>query len=399
MVKRCLAICCCLLLAITGVWSQDIEKLKSEREKSLKEIAMAEELLQQTRTNRESQLQNLKLINRNVTQRERVIRGINNEIRQLNTMIRQNETTRIELENEIARLKEEYSRIIYRTFLNRNSYHRAQFIFAASDFNQALKRLKYLEEYGKFRKQQGELILQRTLELKEVIAQLESNKGQKNSLLTAENREVGKMYGERKQKDALVKNLQSRERQLKKELDDKRLAYKRLESEIARIIAAATGSEFASSGMRMTPEMKILSNEFSQNEGGLPWPVERGVITLSYGVQDHPVLRNVKIDNKGIEILTEPAAPVRAIFNGTVAGVLTLPGGNRAVLIQHGEYFSVYQNLSDIAVKEGDQVKVKQVIGKSYKPASVANSEIHFEIWKSANPLPVTLDPEKWLSK
>lgn len=399
MVRKIIWVSCCLFLAITGVGAQDLERLKSEREKSLKEIAVAEELLQQTRTNRESQLQNLKLINRNVTQRERVIRGINNEIRQLNSQIRQNETTRRELENEIARLKEEYSKIIYRTYLNRNAYHRAQFIFAASDFNQAVKRMKYLEEYGKYRKQQGELIMERTEELKEVIARLETDKGQKNSLLSTESREVSKMYTERKQKDALVKNLQSRERQLKKELDDKRLAYKRLESEIAKIIAAATGTEFASSGMRMTPEMKILSNEFSQNEGGLPWPVERGVITLSYGVQDHPVLRNVKIDNKGIEILTEPSSSVRAIFNGTVAGVLTLPGGNRAVLIQHGEYFSVYQNLTDIVVKEGDPVKVKQVIGKSYKPANTANSEIHFEIWKSANPLPVTLDPEKWLSK
>lgn len=399
MVKRIIGIFCCMILIISGIRAQDIEQLKSEREKSLKEIAIAEEMLQQTLSNRESQLQNLKLINRNVTQRERIIRGINNEIRQLNNQIRKNETTRTELEKEITRLKEEYSKIIYRTYLNRNAYHRAQFIFAAEDFNQAFKRMKHLEEYGKYRRQQGELIVQRTEELKVLLEKLETDKNQKSSLLSAENREVSKMYSERKQKDKLVKSLQSRERQLKKEINDKRLAYKRLESEIARIIAAASGTEFASSGMRMTPEMKILSNDFSQNQGGLPWPVERGVVTMGYGVQDHPVLRNAKIDNKGIEILTEPAAPVRAIFNGTVGAILTLPSGNRAVVIQHGEFFSVYQNLTEINVKEGDEVKVKQVIGKSYKPASGTNSEIHFEIWKYAKPMPVTLDPEKWLSR
>jgi septal ring factor EnvC (AmiA/AmiB activator) len=396
--KRILFIAC-LLISVSLSQGQEVERLKSEREKTLRDIAFTDSLLSATKATRENKMMSLRLITSTVKKRQRIINGIGNEVYTINSQINENQKEKVALEQELELMKEEYGKIIYRTWLNRNAYHRAQYLLASEDFNQAYKRLKYLEQYGRYRKKQAGNIMLKTEELKLANQKLAQDKMVKDSLLAVEKEEVTRLNVDKKEQERYVKSLQTQEKQLKRELENRKAVYRKLENEIARIMAAATGSETSGTGMKMTPEMKLISDEFSKNNGRLPWPVERGVITLGYGVQDHPVLKKVKIDNKGIEIATGSGAPVFSVFNGKVSAVMTLPGGARAVLIQHGEYFSVYKNLGEIKVKEGQDVKTRQEIGRAVRQAAENNTELHFEIWKTEKPLPVTVDPENWLSK
>ena len=382
------------LLSPVLAGAQDLNQLRSDRERSLNEISQTEELLKQTESNRKSEVNNLRLLNKQISAREKVVRSINGEINLLSNQIKTNEGTVNSLTEEIRLLKEDYGRVIYKTYLNRNAYHRAQYIFAASDFNQAFKRLKYMQQYAKFRKNQAELIEVKTRELKQEISNLETNKLTKNELLTTGKREVATLNNDKRQRETYVRDLQRQEKKLKKDLESQRALYKKLENEISRIIAAATGSEVSASGMKLTPEMKIISSEFSQNIGRFPWPVSKGVITMGYGLQNYPGLRNGQIDNKGIDITTESSAPVLAIFEGKVKSVVAITANLKAVLIQHGEYFTVYSNLSSVKVRVGDDVKIKQEIGTVGQNSS-GSFDVHFEIWKERT----NLNPEKWLAR
>ncbi len=376
-------------------YCQDINQLRSQREKSLAEIARTEELLRQTQKNRQNEYNNLLLLNRRITTRNKVIKGISNEISLLDNQIRQNESTIGELDTEIQVLKKDYANVIYKTYLNRNAYHQSQYIFAASDFSQAFKRLKYMQQYAKFRKGQAEKIEAKTVELRNINKQQEENKNERRKLLEDETREMSKLNSDRKEQDSAVKSLQKQEKKVKKDLDAQKATFKKLEKEISRLIAAATGSEVSSTGMRMTPEEKIISNEFSQNMGRLPWPVAKGVISMGHGRQNAPGLRSVEIENPGISIATEDGAVVQAVFEGKVSSIMVMAGGNIFVLIKHGEYFSAYVNITDLKVKVGDHVKIKQEIGRATRSGKDGSPEFNFQIWKGQN----NQDPEKWLAK
>jgi septal ring factor EnvC (AmiA/AmiB activator) len=203
------------------------------------------------------------------------------------------------------------------------------------------------------------------------------------------------LSNDKKAREVYIKDLQRQEKQVKRDLEALKASYRKLENEISKLVAGATGSEVSSSGMRMTPEEKIISNEFSQNRGRLPWPVSRGVISMAHGRQDVPGLRDVEIENPGISIVTEDKAVVQAVFEGKVSRVMLMAGGNLCVLVKHGEYFSVYVNIGDLKVKEGDQVKIKQEIGRAMRGGKEGNPELIFQIWKGRE----NLDPEKWLSR
>jgi len=384
-----------LLLIGNTSQSQDLEKLRSEREQYLKEISLSEELLQKTASDRQSSMQELNLIQSNIKNRQRIIDGINRELVILRRQIRNYELEIVKLEDEIEKKKETYSKIIYKVFLSQKSYNKAQYILAAADFNQAFKRIKYVQQYSKFRKEQLESIHQKTLELKEKREKLESDKREKDKLVVENQRSIINLNNDQRQQERVVKQLQSKEKQIRQQIDEKKRAYKMIEDEIEKILAAAVGAETGSTGLRMTPEEKILSNEFSQNKGRLPWPVTRGVVTSKVGKQNHEVLKMVQVENKGIGITTESGAPVLAVFEGKVMMVAVMQGMNNTVLVKHGEFFTVYQNLVDVKVKKGDRVTLKMEIGRAYKEAGASTSEIQFGIWKGTE----VLNPEEWLAK
>jgi murein hydrolase activator len=384
-----------LIISITNSYGQDINQLRLQREKNLEDISRTEELLQQTQASQKNELQNLKLLNRKITVRNKVITGISNEISLLDNQIKKNENTIDTLESEINILKKDYGNVIFKTYLNRNAYHRSQYIFAASDFNQAFKRLKYMQQYAKFRKAQAEKIELKTEELRRINLKQEEDKNLRKGLLLDEKREMAQLNNDKKGQEGYVKDLQKKAKQVKQELEAQKATFKKLEKEIAKLIAAATGSEVSSSGMRMTPEEKIISNEFSQNMGRLPWPVSHGVISLGFGRQNAPGLKNVEMNNLGISIVTENDAIVQSVFEGKVSVIMPLAGGNLGVLIKHGEYFSVYLYIDDLKVKVGDIVKIKQEIGRAKHNGKDGNPEFNFQIWKGQD----NQDPEKWLSR
>lgn len=240
------------------------------------------------------------------------------------------------------------------------------------------------------------------MELKERIE--DAKKRLENDLLVVsdlkDKEEIQKklLESERRNKQSVVRSLGSREKQLRKELEEKRRMAKRIESEIARIIE---GERRKSVKSDLTPEQKLIGENFADNKGRLPWPVERGIITSQFGIRSHPVLRYVTEENIGIEITSAGEAAVRSVFKGEVVKVFALTGANWTVLIRHGRYLTAYQNIVGVKVKQGEKVETKQVIGMVYNDKNDGNKSIlKFMIFEDiAKSDPEKLDPELWISK
>lgn len=374
------------------LYGQELEDLRNERLKQMEEIEYTEKLLNQTAANKKDKLGELKLLNRQIGSREKVVRSLRGELNYLDRSIKNNEKEVELLKKEIKGLKDDYADMIYKASLTNNSYHKTQYILASKDFNQAYKRLKYLQQYGQFRREQAGLIQSKSTELQEEVGQLESAKDEQKILLVERQKEVANLNNVKKSQSKIVSELSSKERQLRKELRDKKKVYDRIENEINKLLRAAMED---GGGMILTPEMKIVSNDFTQNKGRLPWPVEHGIITEKFGKHKHPVLKKVMVDNPGVNLTTEKGEFIRAVFKGTVKNIFQVPGANSAIIIQHGEYFTVYQGLVDVRVKKGDEVSIKQILGKAFAGNDDNSSKLHFQVYKGTN----KLDPEMWLAK
>ena len=383
---------CCLLQVSSA---QEINDLQAERKKFLEDILFTEELLSKTASNKMSQLSQVKLLSGKIKSREKVVNNISREVRQLDKIIDARGIDIIELQEELKLLKKDYSRMIQKAYQTKRSYDKAQYILAANDFNQAFKRIRYMQQYNKFRREQASGIMIKADSLGLQIENLKSDKERKKDLMNSQKSEVTRLNNEKKVKNRVVQNLSKEERKLRAQLQEKRRAMDEIENEINRIMALATGGNTKEEGMTLTPEMKIISNEFGQNKGRLPWPVQRGVIVSKYGKHKHEVLKAVDVDNNGVDIATSGGANARSIFDGKVSNVISIKGANLTVIIQHGEYFSVYNNLVDVKVKKGDMVQGKQNIGKVYYDNEGGNSELHFQLWKGLS----TQNPESWLAR
>ena len=387
-----------LLLMVSGwkvVYGQELEELRSERQKQLDEIAFTEQLLSKTSLDKSSKLSELKLLSRQISSREKVVTNIRRELNFLDRSIKNRERDVKLLEDDLRILKEDYARMIFKAYQTRKSYDIAQYILAANDFNQAYKRVKYLQQYSKFRKQQAKEIREKTITLEEQVKELAKSRLQQKGLLTQRQKEVAQLSNEKKDKDQHVTRLRRTEKDLRKQLDDKKRARDRIEAEMQRILAEASGGSGGGTGLVLTPEMKIISNEFGNNKGRLPWPVERGVVTSKFGKHQHEVMKNIQVDNMGVDITTNAGESARSVFEGQVSNVMSIRGANLTVIIQHGEYFTVYQNLVNLRVKKGDLVQRKQIIGEVYVDRGSNTSDLHFQLWKGNK----NQNPELWLAR
>ncbi len=371
---------------------QELEDLRNARLKQMQDIEYTEKLLQQTAATKKNKLGELNLLNKQIRSRENVVSSLRGELNYLDRSIRNNEKEVELLKKEIKGLKDDYANMIYKAFLTNNSYHKAQYILASKDFNQAYKRLKYLQQYSQFIREQAILIQAKSTQLQEDVKRLEEAKAEQKSLLVERQKEVANLNNQKDVQRKVVNSLSGKEKQLRQELKDKKKIYDRLENEINKLLKAAMKG---GDGMLMTPEMKIVSDDFTQNKGRLPWPVERGVITEKFGLHKHPVLKKVEVDNPGVNMTTDAGEVVRAVFKGTVKNVFTVPGANIAIIIQHGEYFTVYQGLVDVVVKKGDEVYIKQTLGKVFSDTGESSSQLHFQVYKGTS----KMDPELWLAK
>lgn len=377
-------------------------KLQADVQRLAKEIAYTNNLLALTRQNKSNSLSELLLLNKKIEQREQLIIAINAEIIELNRSIEENTANINRLNAELKQLKEEYGKMVYYAYKNKKSSDRMMFIFSAESFNQAYQRLKYLQYYSSYRKSQAGLIEQTKDKLSKSIQELETQKGNKQNLMANQKKEVQQLDKEKSRKQSTINNLSRKEKDLRASLRKKRRETDRLNKSIKNIIAeeiklaaAKKNAEKRKTSIAMTPKEHIVSSNFYSNKGKLPWPSARGVISGTFGEHPHPVLKKVRIKNNGIDILTTRGEKARSIFDGTVISVRTLTNNNQAVIIRHGEYFTVYTNLSEVLVRQGDLVKTKQEIGHIRTDISSAKTELHFEIWKGKT----LQNPIRWIAK
>ena len=301
-------------------------------------------------------------------------------------------------------LKSEYALMIRHAYFNRNAYDRLAFVFSSQSYNQAFKRLRYLQEYSQFRQKQVEEIKLAEQKLNDELLALKRQKvlltvakNEKTQSLESYQIEVGILDSEQTSQKTLLSKLRKKEKQLKKELQSKQRLAKELDKQIRKIIEeeirlAKAKATKESDVLALTPEEQELADNFTANKGKLPWPVERGVIER-FGVQAHPVLRGIETFNNGVKISTEEGALIRAVFEGTVSRIIDIPGAGKAVILSHGDYFSVYSNLLHVSVKRGQSVQLKEKIGTVLTKTNINESITELQIWKGSE----KMDPSSWL--
>jgi septal ring factor EnvC (AmiA/AmiB activator) len=380
----------CLAFASYGQTKKDLEE---QRKKTLEEISYVDNLLKETAKEKKESLSELNIIGKKLNLRENVVKGLQEEISLLNEKIGLNNLAVEMMEGDIKVLKKDYEKAVLSSFRSSKGNNKSAYILSAKDFNQGYKRVKYLQQVTKFRRQESELIQELKGEIEKSKKKMEEDLGRISELKTREEQQKYLLQDEKNRQQKIVRSLSSKEAQLQRELEEKKRIARRIESEINRLIDEERKKV---SQTDMTPEMKLISDDFNENKGRLPWPVERGVITSHFGAQKHPVLKYVTEDNSDIEITGSGDTPVRSVFKGEVARVFSIRGANMAVIIRHGKYLTVYQNLVGVRVKTGDKVETKQEIGKVFSDSENGNKAIlKFYVFEER----VKLDPELWISK
>lgn len=378
--------------------AQVLSDLQKKKQSAVKEIELTSRLLNQVQQQEKASLNRLQLINNNISQRNQLITGLNSEIKLYAGFIANNQLVIELLTGDLEKMKTEYAQLIRLTYISNNSSNPLMFLLSAENFNQAYRRLLYMKRYASVRNQQAEAMKQLQLFLNEKTEQLEQQRQTRQQLLAESKEEANKLAQEKNQQSQEVQKLKSQQRDLRQKLEQQRKIEQQLEREIQNIIEAEARKNRAAGepAYSLTPEQKLVGNNFAQNKLRLPWPVERGIITEKFGIHRHPVLEKVQVRNNGINISTEPGAKVRAVFGGEVTRVFGITGGNSAVIIRHGSYLTVYSNLKEVIVKSGDKVKERQTIGTVYTDPDENNkSTLKFQIWHENQ----KLNPEEWLGK
>lgn len=403
-----------ILLIAASAAAQQRKELEDRRRELIKNIRETTGMLNETRKDKEAAMDRMYVLQNQVHNREQLINTLHQEIDYTSDNINRSTEVVSALNTDIDRLKKEYSLMIRKAYRLRMNNSPLLYILSADNFSQAFRRWQYLRQYDRYRKKQALLIAETQQTLTAKIQVLEKRKSEKENLLATVEVQKKMMANEAKEKSQLVKSLKNNEKQLQKELKQQELQHQQLDEAIERVILAeikasrekarSLGAKPKPSGpttaktppaleVTDTPENIALSNDFRKNRGSLPWPVAKGVVTRRFGRQPHPTLPKVEITNNGIDIRTDPNAEVKSIFNGKVSGIQFIPGFNNILIIQHGNYYSVYSNLDEVYVKKGDVIKTKQAIGKVGLNNMNGKPELHFEIWKEKE----HLDPAIWV--
>jgi murein hydrolase activator len=394
-------------------FGQSSAELKRRKEALTREIEALKRSQTQVSSNKKLSLKQINVLNTQIRLREEKINTINSEVKLLNSQISESTNTVRSLQAQLTKLKKEYAGMILFAFRNQSAYGKLMFIFASDNFNQAYKRLKYLQQFGDYRKKQAAYIQDTQNELGMKIVELDRNKRSKNNLLHDQEKEKVTLGKEKNNKSVQLGKLTKQEKQLRQEVskkqkevaklnrsinaainreiaEAKRRAEAAAKAEAARLGTAAKPVASGSRVLASTPEAAKLSSDFLSNRGRLPWPVASGNSVARFGTNRYG---NVTVENNGIDIQTEPGSGVRAVFSGEVSTVLNM-GGSYVVLIKHGEYFTVYSNLRSASVSKGDKVTVKQSIGTVITDPVDGTTQLHFEVRKGG----VAMNPETWLA-
>ena len=392
-----------LLLVVLPSGAQDRRKdLEKKREDLDRQIRTTAALIEQARKEQRVTQEQLRLLESQIGTREQQIRSMNSELRLVDQRIAEDEEMVRSLTNDLAQLKEEYARMLQFAYRNRNAYDRMSYLFAASSFQQAFRRSRYLNQIADQRQRQAALIEETRATIDSRLAALKEQRDQKARLMGQQMEEKQKLNSDRQGQQSALNSLKKEESRLRTTQKKQEAQRRDLDAAIRKAIEAElkpkAGTAAAKSGkldITLTPEARELNADFEKNKGKLPWPVEKGVITSRFGKQSHPVLKGIVIENNGVDITTEKGASVRAVFRGEVTSVIVMPGAGKAVIVSHGAYRTVYSNLRDVHVAKGQKVDTKQAIGTVLSDDS--GSTAHIEIWKVTADGLVKVDPGHWL--
>jgi len=381
------------LLFCNVLKGQTKAELEEQRKKALEEIAYVDKMIKTTVKEKTESISELRIIGNKLNLRESVLEGLHEEMLLINGRIGLNSIAIEMMEDDLNMLRQQYAKSIINSYKTRKGNTELGYILSAGDFNQGYKRLKYLQQVAKFRRKESELIAELKEQIESTQRRLEDDLKRISDLKEREEQQKKLLEGEQNRRQRIIRSLASKEKQLQKELEEKREIAMKIEAEIAKIIEEERRRSIETD---ITAEERLISDDFIVNKGRLPWPVERGVITSQFGIQNHPVLKYVTEDNIGIEITSSGETEVRSIFKGEVARVFSIPGANMAVIVSHGKFYSVYQNIVDVKVKKGEKVETKQMIGKVFnEPENGNKSILKFMIFEEKR----KQNPELWISK
>jgi septal ring factor EnvC (AmiA/AmiB activator) len=332
--------------------------------------------------------------------RTKLINTINEETKQLNFEIKENERQVDLLEKRLEFLKKDYANMVVQSYKSKTKNSRLMFLLSSENFLQAYKRLDYLKQYAAYRERQGEEIKVETIKLENLNDLLIDTRNEKEELIAINLKEKDSISKEKSSRESLVKSVKKKEKKYIAQINTKQKEEKEIERKIESLIAEAMAnsrkeSNVKSTGFALTPEAVALEKDFISNKGKLPSPVERGVIVRRYGKQSHPTLKGITIESNGVFYATEKNANARVIFDGKVLAIQILPGKKKAVLVQHGNYISVYKNLDNVTVQKGDLVSTKQLLGKIHTDKSTGKTILAFVLFKEIH----RQNPEEWVYK
>lgn len=405
-------------------------QLKKDKQNIEREIANTQSLLKKTEKNQKASLQQIAVLRQQINNREKLITALNEEILQMEQQQELNQQMILNLQKKLEYMKSDYAQVVYMAYRNRKLMDKVTFILAADDFSQMFRRLRFYTVFSENVRSQSEKINKTQTELKTKNEEIIQLKSEKLTLLSGKETEIKQLEIDRKQKTKNAEQLKKQSQQLSAQLKEKQKKRKELDAAIQKAIKAeiaaanaknaknktsntsaskgntasntstanksttSSASTRSSASIALTPEEQTLNNSFVSNKGSLPWPVAKGAKVGEFGNYAHPDVPSVMIENRGIDIMTDAGSAVRAIFQGEVSAVMDVMG-TKVVMIRHGEYISVYQNLASVSVTKGTKVSTKQSIGTVGRNSATNTYELHFEIWRNDS----YLNPNSWLAR
>jgi septal ring factor EnvC (AmiA/AmiB activator) len=391
------------LLSLSRINAQTDEQksLEAKREQLQQEISEINRLLFAERKEKGTVLDQMEVLDQKINVRQQLIRVTNQQSNLLNRQINANIRNISKLREELEALKEEYAEMILKSYENRTQRNRLMFLLSSEDFFQAFKRLQYMKQYTKYRKEQGQQIVAKTEELTALNRELGEQRKEKDQLVAENTQAKDQLLKEVQSQTDLLKSIRQNESRYAAAINDKKKEARRIDEQIERLIRSAivaSNREAGNTGRDnskfvLTPEATLVANSFSANKGKLIWPVEKGIKRQGFGIYNDAVYPGIKHQSNGVIIATDKGARARAVFEGEVIAILAVPGGNKGVQIKHGNYISTYYNLSSLFVKKGDKVAAKDELGEIYTNRYNGLTQLKFYLYKDAT----RLNPEEWI--
>jgi murein hydrolase activator len=391
-----------LVLPLT-LFAQDKKALVEKQKKLESEIKYTQSLLKKTEASRNASLNDLVTLEKQISLRKELIGNTEKEVGTYSEQIEVTSQRLSELEKNLQLLRDNYSKAIYSTYKNFRLADQLLFVASSASFSEAFRKINYLRRLGDYRKRQVDDIVKTQTEISNRLSEIQHKKDKKEGLLKAQKRQEELLTRNKNQKAKMVEQLKKKESDLSKQLAKKKEEAAKLNAQIQAVIAKEIAAQSKAAkdastpdkpNLALTPEVQKLSASFVSNKGRLPWPVERGVISKYFGSYRHPEL-DILMENNGIDIRTDSYSSVRSVFDGKVVGVVFNPIYKNAVIVSHGEYFTVYSKLETVNVKKGDEIKAKQIIGVVFTDNETRDSEVHFEVWRGSS----KMNPTEWIAR